>query len=146
MTSENLLDTPIEEQRPKNLSPLKTQNRIDYVINCLLLCLIVIAACTLPFAGWGSLLLVLLGMFVTGAYQMLSAIIGAIRGNTAKGIYFLSAAVYLGIFFLLLQLFDDPLSDRTEGIFLRVLFFIVLPTTGAIYYTYLCHQSLRRYD
>ena len=140
MTPEKeILDTSLEGIAHKSDNH-DLMNRLDYGFNLFLLAI----ACLLGLASLiENDLLIYLGLWNLGLglYQLISAIVGSLRGNAHKRRYLIVAITYL----ILLWLggstgLSNSFPENLEPIFL-VFFIIVLPLIGAAYYTYLCYEA-----
>ena len=89
------------------------------------------------------MLIQLLWNLVVGGYQLLSALVGAIRGNRLKLYYFVAAVAYLIVLFTALMVFDPVINGQNE-MALATIFLIVIPLGGAFYFTLLCREAKYR--
>ena len=114
-------------------------NTIDFGINVFLLSI----AALIGLGGLverGIIIYLLLWNLVLGGYQLLSALVGALRGNRKKLYYLVAAIAYLFILYATVTGLDGLINGDNETFFAGV-FLIMLPLGGAVYYTLLCRDS-----
>jgi uncharacterized membrane-anchored protein len=142
MLQDKILDTAADENQLTRDNNLLLLNNLDFGINALLVIVAVILGLTSCFDS-SVLFLVALCNFVLGVYQLVSAIVGSLRGNNQKRNYLIIASVYLIILWLgsVSSSSFIPADLETAVIILVVL---ILPLAGAGYFTYLCFKAKSR--
>ena len=142
MTDTNdIIDAPIDQENIKK-EPFAIGNKWDFRVNVILIALTASPAFFAILFQQEILFLSIIGYIITGIYQPISALIGALRGNKAKLSYLVITIIY--VVFLVLGL--EPLSKSVEidglsrDMFL-VVFVFVIPAFMAIYYTRLSYLS-----
>ena len=140
----NILDAPSESEGTFNagIAP-SIATKIDYGINVFLLAVAAVGVILTLFDQGSGLFLLLVGNLVIGGYQLLSALIGGIRGNRKKLYYLAAAITYLLLLYTWVELFNPSIIEQS-GLASAVIFLIVLPLGGAVYYTFLCHEAKNR--
>jgi hypothetical protein len=144
-TNEDLLDTPLEEGISKaNGGATHTSIRmlkLDLGVSAVLVVLSLLGGLSAIF-DTGLIIIVMICVFFLGCYQLLSALIGGIRGNRKKLIYLAVALLYLLVFFGGFDLINDTVgASSSQMIYLIGL--ILIPLTFALYYTKLCYDTLK---
>lgn len=137
----NILDAPLTapQQSQKNESDYTAANSLDFGVNVFLMGMAGLFAAGILIHR-GAFLYLLLWNLILGSYQLLSALVGAVRGNRKKLYYLVAAIAYLLMFFSLVTVFDSSITGTNEQIFFGV-FIILLPLIGATYYTFLCWEA-----
>ena len=142
--TKNILDAPLTAFTTPGLEPDYTAaSTLDYSVNIFLLVISGLAGTSaLVDIGYG-VFLVMTWNLVLGGYQLLSALVGAIRGNRKKAYYLAGAIAYLILIFGTAAAIDLNLERQVEMV-LAGIFFIGLPIVGAVYYTLLCLEAKNR--
>mgnify|MGYP000131930805 CR=1 FL=1 len=140
-----LLDAPLRvPERQLNAGPdYSAASSLDFHINQFLLIVAGLIALGAFFEPGGAMFILLLWNLVVGGYQLLSALIGAIRGNRLKLYYFVAAIAYLIVLCTVVTVFDPHINGQNEMV-LATIFLIVLPLSGAFYFTLLCREAKYR--
>ncbi|WP_367391921.1 hypothetical protein [Lewinella sp. LCG006] len=146
--NEDLLDTPLEETGTLiKRSPRYTSMgilKLDFGISALLIVLSLLAGIVALF-DTGIIMLVMIIGFFLGSYQLLSALIGGIRGNRKKLVYLAAALGYLFVFYGLFAILEYSLDST----FLRVIAIIglmIIPLIFAFYYAKLCYDVIKEQE
>lgn len=140
-----ILDAPLRApQTSLNAGPdYSAASALDYHLNQFLLIVAGLIALGAFFEPGGALFILLLWNLVVGGYQLLSALVGAIRGNRKKLYYLVAAIAYLVVLFSIITVFDPNINGQNEMIF-AVIFLVALPLSGAVYFTLLCREAKNR--
>jgi len=132
MLEDKILDT----NKAPTYNNFQRLNGLDYGFNLFGL----IVALLVGFAAlFEPYLLVLLALwnFFLGVYQLISAIVGSMRGNKDKQTYLFFAILYLIVLWAGYLFIGDSFGGDMEMVVL-VIAVLLLPLIGAAYYTYLC--------
>lgn len=144
-TNEDLLDTPLEETGPLiNRSPRYTSMgilKLDFGISALLIVLSLLAGIVALF-DTGIIMLVMIIGFFLGCYQLLSALIGGIRGNRKKLVYLAAALGYLFVFYGLFAMVEYRLDHAIVRV-IAIIGLMIIPLAFAFYYTKLCYDAIK---
>lgn len=144
-TNEDLLDTPLEDgigntkDRPR-YTPIRML-KLDFGISAVLIVLSLLAGIAALFDGGIILVVMILGFFL-GSYQLLSALIGGIRGNRKKLIYLAVALGYLFAFYGLSNVIEYRLDSAFVGVAVTV-GMTIIPLMFAFYYAKLCYDQIK---
>ncbi|MEL6971809.1 MAG: hypothetical protein AAFZ63_23255 [Bacteroidota bacterium] len=142
--SRNILDAPVTTDTGNNLQPDYTAaSSLDYSVNVFLLVISGLAGASALVDSSSSFFIMMMWNLVLGGYQLLSAFIGAIRGNHKKGYYLAGAIAYLLLLFTGTTAIDFGLQGDQEMILVGI-FYVFLPIGGAVYYTLLCLEAKNR--
>ncbi len=140
----DILDAPVTTNMGNDLAPDYTAaSSLDYSVNVFLLVIAGLAGTSALVDNSYGFFLMLMWNLVLGGYQLLSALIGAIRGNYKKGYYLAGAIAYLFLLFAGTNYLDFGLNNDQEMI-LAAIFYIFIPVGGAVYYTMLCLEAKNR--
>ena len=144
-TNEDLLDAPLPEKGAMTKSSPRYTSmgvlKLDFGISAFLIVLSLLAGIVALF-DTGILILVMIIGFFLGSYQLLSALIGGIRGNRKKLIYLVAAIGYLFAFYGLFSV----LEYQFEGALVKVIAVIglmLIPLAFAMYYAKLCYDLIK---
>lgn len=138
---EKILDAPLEPGANGTTGrEYYGLNLADLVINGLLVALAAVPSVLGLVSRDGTSLLSLYVLPFLGLYQLLSATIGAVRGNKAKRTYSLFAWSYLLLIFIGYQLSELlPLG----GDWLFFIFVLGVPSVGALIYLGIVYRTFR---
>lgn len=140
---ENILDAPMATQQKVYTGPdYSVSNSLDFIFNAFLLGVAGLIAISILVES-GAFVYLMLWNLVLGAYQLLSALVGALRGNRKKLYYLVAALGYLVLLYTIGTEFDAGLTGDNEMYFWG-LTVVALPLAGAVYYTFLCWQAKNR--
>ena len=142
--NKNILDAPLTtpRQAQHNGPDYTAASSLDYAVNVFLLLIVGLFATGALFER-GAFMYLLLWNLVLGAYQLLSALVGAVRGNRKKLYYLVAAIAYLFFLYSMATVFSSGISGTNELVFWSV-FVVALPLAGAVYYTILCREAKNR--
>lgn len=144
--NEDILDTPLDEGigntsgGPRH-TPIRTL-KLDLGVSVVLLVLSLISGLAAIF-DVGLIIITMICIFFLGCYQLLSALVGGIRGNRKKLIYLAVALSYLFIFFVVLFGGNDETIETSYYYVVGVIGLILIPLVLALYYTKLCYDTLK---
>ncbi|MEL6657790.1 MAG: hypothetical protein AAFP77_15480 [Bacteroidota bacterium] len=142
--SRNILDAPVTTNTGTDLQPDYTAaSSLDYSINVFLLVISGLACASALVDSSSGFFIMMMWNLVLGGYQLLSAFVGAIRGNYKKGYYLAGAIAYLLLLFAGTTSTNFGLNGDQEMIFAGI-FYVFLPVGGAVYYTTLCLEAKNR--
>lgn len=144
-TSKDVLDTPLAEiidtangkAHHTSIGILK----LDFGISTVLLFLFALGGLAAIF-DTELIMIVMICAFFLGCYQLLSGLIGSIRGNRKKLTYFATALVYLAILSGAFIYGDISFSESLE-LAVLVTSWVLIPMAFAFYYTKLCYDVLK---
>jgi hypothetical protein len=139
MLQDEILDTTTDGDDPGKVNNLQLINQLDYGINFFLLIVTSLLGLIAIFEI-STLFLLALCNFVLGVYQLISAIVGSLRGNELKRNYLIMAITYLILLWLAGAIFDSLLAGDFAPALL-IIFVLILPLVGATYFTYLCFNA-----
>jgi hypothetical protein len=144
-TNEDLLDTPLEEGTSNTNGSYRytseTMLRLDFGISVVLIVLSLLAGMAALFDA-GIIMVMMISGFFLGSYQLLSALIGGIRGNRKKLIYLAVSVGYLFAFYG----FFDAVEDQSGQTFVEITLIsglIIVPLAFAFYYAKLCYDLIK---
>lgn len=144
-TNEDLLDTPLEAGTSNTNGSYRytseTMLKLDFGISAVLIVLSLLAGISALFDA-GMIMVVMIGGFFLGSYQLLSALIGGIRGNRKKLVYVVVAVGYLFAFYG----FFDAVEDQSAQTFVEIILIIgliIVPLAFAFYYAKLCYDLIK---
>lgn len=141
-----ILDAPLRQARREHLNagPDPTSaSSWDYGINQFLLIVAGLIGLGIFYDSGGAIFILLLWNLVLGIYQLISAMVGAIRGNRMKLYYLAGAIAYLFVVFSAFTALDSMINGSNE-IAIAGVFFVLIPLGGAVYYTLLCREAKYR--
>jgi hypothetical protein len=138
---QEILDTPLDglAAMAANNRKFASRNRIDFGINVFMVAIATLLGLTV-LAAPDMVILALLWHLMLGGYQLLSASIGAIRGNVQKAYYLCFAIVYPILLFPLAQWLSNVTEGDAEKVVLGLVLYL-LPLLGAFYFTMLSYHA-----
>ena len=144
-TNKDLLDTPLEEIGTLTNGSLRYTSvgilKLDFGISAVLIVLSLLAGIVALFDA-GMIMVVMICTFFLGCYQLLSGLIGSIRGNRKKLIYFVAALVYLAVLSGV-YMYGNAVFGESFEIILAITGLVLIPMAFALYYTKLCYDVLK---
>ncbi len=144
-TSKDVLDTPLEVATAKTTDSARHTPigmlKLDFGISAILLLLSLLTGLASFFERELFLILMILAFFL-GSYQLLSGLIGGIRGNRKKLIYVVAALVYLAILSGIYMYANLILGEASEVV-VAIIALVLIPLAFALYYTKLCYDAIK---
>lgn len=144
-TSKDVLDAPLTETigsiNSKSHHTPMGMLKLDFGVNVVLLFLFVLGGLAAIF-DTGMIMLMMICAFFLGCYQLLSGLIGSLRGNREKLIYFVAAIAYLAILSGVYMYANTGLGESFEVV-IAVTGLVLIPMAFACYYTKLCYDALK---
>jgi len=115
------------------------RNNLDFGINAFLVTIsLLLGIIVLP--AQDMMIFALLWHLLLGGYQLLSASVGAIRGNVQKAYYLCFAIGYPMLLFPLTEWLFSVADGNLKNAALALAFYL-LPLLGAFYFTTLCYNA-----
>ena len=144
-TSKDVLDAPLAEIiNPTNGKSHHTPIvllKLDFGISAVLLVLFILAGLAAIYDR-EMIMLMMICAFFLGCYQLLSGLIGSIRGNRKKLIYFVAAIAYLAILSGVYMYANTRLGESFEVV-IAITGLVLIPMAFACYYTKLCYDVIK---
>ncbi len=108
--------------------------RLDFVVQTLII--IPTMACILfVVAAPGGILFYMMGLFVLGGWQLLSALSHFLfRGDRFRGWYFMASITYLGALGIGSYIFEQTNFGSNTLFYLGIIFFGVIPGIAGVWY------------
>jgi len=139
MLQDTILDTAPDENPVDKNNNIHLINTLDYGINFFLVVVAAILGLSAIFEA-STLFILAFCNFFLGVYQLISAIVGSLRGNEHKRNYLITAIVYLMLLWLGIATLEGYVPSDFEPVLL-IFFIIILPLGGATYFTFLCYEA-----
>jgi LytS/YehU family sensor histidine kinase len=87
-------------------------------------------------------MIVMILAFFLGCYQLLSGLIGSIRGNRKKLVYFVAALIYMTVL-IGVSMYGNLTFIEPFEVAVAVIGWILIPMGFAVYYTKLCYDLIK---